>query len=280
MTIKDKFMVCSICPGLCRLECPIYMSSRDIRAAPDRLGMAGYLVLEKGEYDLIYNLEFCTGCGYCVDSCPINNELPYAIFRTRALIPEVAEEVGPDTDRVIRLDPDKTYLATNKLLVDIMEEDLSRLSLELIDTSHFYKLVSYGYEVSIEGDGIIVSEDLDVFKPDDKQIISSLEFNWPSRNIGEYILHIPCKLRYMKDKLVELAENIYGPPLKVIVGCTGAGGYLSINYPDITKMTLRRLLKRARTKILTLCIHGWKTMRDVGWEAYTPYILYTEGMKK
>lgn len=277
MTIKDIFRVCSICPGLCRLDCPVYISTRDIRSAPDRLGLAGYFIVERGDTELIYNLELCTGCGYCREACPVNNDLPHAIFKTRTLVPEISRELKIEEYGEVELEENKLYLAINKLVVDLDEDKLSKLGIEVLDTSDIYRFVSYGYRVTIKGSGKIISEDIDVFRPDGELIISSLEYEWPKYSIGSYILHIPCKLREKWEYLVKLASEKYGKPSKVIVGCSGGGGYFYNNYPELTTLIVKRLLRRVRLKVLTLCIYSWRAMKNLNIDAYTPAIIFMGG---
>ena len=272
MTISDILKACSLCPGLCRIRCPIYSASRDLRAAPDRLGLAGLYVLEHGDNDLLYNLELCTGCKYCVDNCPIKNDLPRAIFKLRTLIPDVVLEDEVEKYKKIHLEG--LYLALDLSTLKLDTYKLNQYGFNTLDTSTLYRLISYGYEITLEGSGRILTEDLDVFPPSNGAIELSIMYDWGRKEIGEYILHIPCKAREYTNQIIERACELFGKPLKTIVGCTGSGGFVSNNYPDLSIKVSRMLVKRLTHPVVTLCIHSLKTFKSLGLDAYTPASIY------
>jgi len=274
MSIADIFQTCVICPGICKLDCPIYASTRDIRSAPDRLGWAGYSVLARNDYDTLYNLELCTGCGYCSESCPIHNELPKAIFKARTLIQDVLGEKIPKNGYIeLSLDPSKEYLASDASIYDV-SDIIKNLGLEFLDTSELYLFKSYGYNLKIDENTSIFTEDMDVFKPDAKKIYPSIMYELPRETLGAYTLHIPCKAKNLRESIIARATELYGKPTKILIGCSGVGGYLFKTHPALASIALRKFFRRIRGTILTLCIHTWEALSKTGYKAITPIIVY------
>lgn len=265
MHVKDVLISCIFCPGLCTYRCPVYKSSYHRMAEPVNIARGLYRYLTFGDKGMLRYLGYCSLCGSCGEICPIGNPLPKAIETLRNNLSNEVHEKQIDF-RGIGIYTLKEALYDYDILRKIFGVDVS-----LIDTKDRYLNVVFGYKEREAPNGY--SEDVDVhIGPYTIDMLVDMD---QTIDIGEYILHIPCKIG--DEDLSEKFMKVFGKPMEIFNICLGGGG-IDILAPELIKKLTSRF-NNLRYPLLTQCARGARILRMRGVNAYTPLEAISRWMK-
>ncbi len=263
MDFEDILLQCMLCPGYCSYICPVFRDSYVRASAPVNIARGLYRFVKYGDEKFLMVGGYCSLCGKCVETCPVKNPLPEAVKEVRRVS---SRSIGAT------IGMDEGYLGIfipRDINVDFgVLREYGIGDIKVIDSDELYHEVSFGYmdRISLERG---YNEDVDVFK--NGYSIELLNRLNRRLNMGEYFLHIPCKL---DEGYVDQYIEVFGEPLGIIRGCVGGGG-IDILAPDITVRLLKKFV-RLEAPIISQCGRAVRILRRNGIEAYTPFEVDTK----
>lgn len=267
--LEETLLTCTVCPGICILECPVYRSTYRRAAAPHVIGRMGLRVLRSEASDKPANIYYCTGCGACRDYCPVSNDLPEAARILRGILSEAAEgrlrlETLSSGDKVVAIISPKR--PGEQLVKALSARGYSVYWADSREASRAYWLGGQpSLDLEIEAE-LVVSEDLELEleASDPIGFIESLGLR--VRRPPAYVLHVPCRDR--TRSLYEKARALLGEPAAVIQACSGAP--LGWGAPSLARILSSKLASESRgLPVITGCAWSALSLRRAGAPAYT-----------